>query len=461
MEFTLPTIQSATWSSVLDDIRASIGEQRHSLWFSNVHPIDFTDNTVTLGVPNLFVRDWVSSRFSKAIRDAFANHLSSPVKITYTIDPTLFRKHREEQLDVEAEIVEAAARPAPPRRRAIKSDDQIRADFTLDRYIVGGCNKLAHACATEIIDGDCQHLHPLFIHSHSGSGKTHLLQAMWHEIRRMDDGRNVAYLSAESFTNQFVYAMRNHRLDSFRHKYRSADILMIDDVHFVNNKRGFQEELLHTFDAIASHGCILVCASDVHPKMLTEVREGLTNRFASGMVVKMKAPSLATRTSIIRAKARELGQNMPETAVRHIAESHDGSIRDLIGALTMVVAYASLTNEPLTLALAKHALAGSKTSRAGKTGLKAIEKTVGEHFNMDPTDWRGSSLTRAVRFPRQVCMYVARECSEFSCREIAKHFNAANHSSVIFATKRVRERMHESQAVADQVEAIIQTMRLS
>ena len=222
----------------------------------------------------------------------------------------------------------------------------------------------------EILDSSSNRLNPLFIHSLSGLGKTHLLQAMLHEVRRRDDGRTAEYLSAETFTNQFIYAMRNNRLDAFRHRYRNVDILLIDDVHFLGNKSRLQEELLHTFDALHTGNRQFVLASDVHPKMLSKIKQNLVNRFASGMVVRMAPPDFSTRVAIMKIKLQQQARRLPEDVVRYVARGFEGSVRDLTGATTLILAYAGLTGEKIDVNLARTALTASAPRDGGAFGAR-------------------------------------------------------------------------------------------
>lgn len=411
---------------------------------------------VVLGVPNLFVQDWVSKHFTATIRDSLATHTDAAPDIRFVIAPKLFQESRRRELETGAEIVQAAAER---NDREPQPNGHIRSDYTLDRFVVGPFNKLAHACAMEIIESRTNHLHPLFVHSRSGLGKTHLLQAIWHEIRRRNDGRTAVYVSAEAFTNQFVYAMKARRLDGFRHRYRQADILLLDDVHFLRRKAGLQEELLHTYDALENRKCQLVLASDVHPKMLAQVRQSLVNRFASGMVVRISNPDTTARLAILQAKAAALRQHFPGTVLRHVAKNFDGNVRELTGVLTAILAYAGLTNERISLPLARKTLARLSPGKPSISGLPQIEEIVARHFDVNPAAWRGSRLPRTLRFPRHVCMYLSRKHSSASCREIAEHFGLANHSTVVFSVKRVEAEMKKDRRLADLVGQIAEEIR--
>ena len=460
----MPSLKADTWPAVLDDIKEQVGEQRFSLWFCNLRPIRTSGDTITLGVPNLFVQEWLENHFLDVLRQSLANHLGKAPQVKFLIDPKLFQESRARALEADADIVAAAA---SVRRRKKSSagpsdayDTPIRPNFTLENFIVGANNKLAYACAREILESTANNLHPLFIHSLSGLGKTHLLQAIWHEMRKRDDGRKVEYISAEAFTNQFIYAIRNHRLDAFRHRYRNADVLMIDDVHFLHNKNRPQEELLHTYDALDARNKQLVLASDVHPKMLTQIKQSLTSRFASGMVVRIGQPDFSTRVAILKAKLYQQRRRVPNDVLRYVSRGFDGSVRELSGALTAVLAYASLTGGKIDIALARTALSRlGQPAMKNASGMDAIEFVVARHYGMKPADWHGRRQTRTTRLPRQVCMYLARKCAPLSCREIAEHFGSKNHSIVVFAAKRIEEAMKKDANLKEFISAMMEEIK--
>ena len=452
----MPSLKADAWASVLDELKSSVGERRFTLWFSNVRPIKLEGDSLTLGVPNLFVREWLDTHFHDVLRQALAQSLGKAPTIEFRIDPELFRESRKRGLETKAELIEAHAASATKARHA---DGHIRPDFTLKNFVLGSFNKLAYACAMEILESESNQLHPLFVHSRSGLGKSHLLQAIWHEIRQRENTRGAVYVSAEALTNQFIYAMRNHRLDGFRHRYRNAELLMVDDVHFLSRKSGLQEELLHTFDALESRKRQIILASDVHPKMLMQVKQGLVNRFASGMIVKIGRPDFAARVAILKSKIQQQRRRFPEDVVKYIARGFEGSIRELIGAVTSVIAYSSLTGEKVDIPLVKKALARVGPPLEGRSGLDVIERIVAKHYGTKPATWHGRHLTRTTRFPRQVCMYLARKCSGLSCREVAQHFGSAHHSTAVFAVKSIEEEMNKDPHLSELVAAMMEEIR--
>jgi len=453
----LPSLKTDAWSQILDDIRGTVGDQRFSLWFRNVRPIELEGDAIRLGVPNLFVQEWLENNFLDLLRQAIACQFGKAPQVGFVIDPELFRAARAKELDEGAQIV---VEGAAAEKKDAAGKTRIRPDFTIENFVVGPCNKLAHACAQQILESPSRNLHPLFVHSLSGLGKTHLLQAVWHGFQARGDGRKAEYVTAETFTNQYVYAIRNHRLDAFRHRYRKADVLLIDDVHFLNSKKGAQEEFLHTYDALDARSRQLVLASDVHPKMLMQIRTNLTNRFASGMVVQMGRPDFSTRVAILKAKLRQQRRRLPEEVLRYVARGFEGSIRELTGAITSVLAYAGLTGEKIDISLARTALSElGQVPRAGASGLDTVERVVAAHYGVKPSSLRARRKTRATRLPRQVCMYLARQCTTMSCREIAEHFGSSNHSTVVFARKRIEEARRKDARLAELIASMAEQIR--
>ena len=440
------------WESVLEDIKENVGEPRFSLWFSNVRPLCLEGDVVTLGVPNLFVQEWLDTHFHDVLRQSFARSIGKAPTVKFRIDPKLFRESRKRALATKSQLMKEGSKSAP-------DNDRIRPDFTLKNFVVGSCNKLAHACMIEILEARSSTMRPLFIHSRSGLGKSHLLQAIWRELT--DNGKNssAVYVSAEAFTNEFLYAMRSNRLDGFRHRYRNADTLIIDDVHFFSRKTGLQTELLHTFDVLANRKREIILASDVHPKMLMQVKQGLVNRFASGMIVNVGQPDYTTRIAILKSKLQQQQRRFPTEVVKYIARGFEGSVRELIGALTSVVAYSSLTGEKVSIALARQALERVGTPLKGPSGLDVIERVVSQHYGVKVSAWHGKRLTRTARFPRQVCMYMARKCSDLSCREIARYFGSQYHSTVVFAVKRIEVEMKKDGNLSEFIAAITEEVR--
>lgn len=434
----MASIQTDTWYRVLEKVRKRIGSQRFELWFKHTEVVSVDHEVIEVGAPNHFVAEWLQTHFAPTVAEILKEESGDVLRVRFKVSPQLYQQACRNQLADSANIVaEASARAS-----GLNQPPHPRSDYRLDNFVVGPGSRLAYACAMEVATHFQSRYNPLFFHSECGLGKTHLLHGVWNAIRERNDGAAVEYISSEVFTNEFVYAMNNRRLDAFRDKYRSADVLLIDDVNFFNGKNKLQEELLHTFDALHQHGRQIVLACDTHPKKLTAFRNNLINRFVSGMVVCIDSPDAATRLRILELKAENLRCRVPDEVLQFIAKESRGSVRDLEGALNIVVAYAGLCNRPADVPMARDALRHSLAGEEKKTaGIAGIEKVVAEHFAITPATLHSGKRTRTVTAPRQVCMYFARRLTHLSCADIAAHFGQKHHTSVLFADKRVQKRM--------------------
>ena len=424
------------WAGALEKLKQKIGSQRFELWFKHTELIRISRDVVEVGAPNLFVAEWLQTHFSPLVADILKGDLGAEPAVRFKTSPRLFREACRRQLADSAEIVADAS----ARQAGTDQAPRPRSDMTLVSFVVGPGSRLAHACALEMVSLAHSRYNPLFLHSDCGLGKTHLLNGIWNGIRNHNDGRKAEYLSAEVFTNEFVYAMNNHRLDAFRERYRNTDVLLIDDVNFFNGKNGLQEELLHTFDALHRRRRQIVLASDTHPRKMSSFRRNLVSRFVSGMVVCIEPPDADTRFRILVAKASKLGCRISGEVLTCIAQRVAGSVRDLEGALTGVVAYSRLCNRPPDLEMVREAMQSLRVEANRALSVKAIEKVVAEVFGVSKAALHSPSRARKVSVPRQVCMSLAHRYTQLSCAEIAAHFGKKHHTSVGFAEKRVPER---------------------
>jgi chromosomal replication initiator protein len=330
----------------------------------------------------------------------------------------------------------------------------VRPEFRLDNFVVGPCNQLAFAAVKDVIASARPAFNPLFLHGPIGVGKTHLLHGIYNEVREAKPDLNVRYASAERFTNQYVYALKNHRLDSFRHMYRDADMLLIDDVQFFSNKMGFQEEFLHTFNSIAGRNHCVVMASDSHPHDLAKIHDGLASRFVAGMVARLEPPQYSTRLAILKAKAASFKKEIDEEVFKLIANLCQGNVRDLEGALTTVIACAGLSGIKVDLALAKEALHRVRTPRVGPITLESVEGLVLQEFGLMRESLQARKRVRSVSLPRQICMYLARKWTGVSAQEIGAYFGGRNHTTVLFATKKIEKALKADEQVAYRIHRI-------
>lgn len=455
-------------NDILEQVQLQVGATSFNVWFKDATHIDVEDGQLTVGVPNLFVCDYMESRFAGILTGIAREKLGSDVAVRFQIDARLFQQRRRAELGQSEEFLEAEAGPVAPKPRpeqpnvatAAAADSPNEApELTLDRFVVGDCNRMAYAAALEVAGRPGKAFNPLFIHGACGLGKTHLLQGIAHAVRRQHRGARVLYVTAEQFTNRYIMAVKTRSLDAFRHRFRNLDLLVIDDIHFLANKEATQEEFLHTFNTFDLGKRQVVMASDCHPKMLSCIQETLISRFVAGMVAEMSRPDRRTRVEILRRKAQRMGAAIADDVLTFVAMHVAGSVRELEGSLIRVIAYASLDKQPVTLSLAQEALAESISAGQKRISLTAILDVVCQFFGAAKADVLGRRRTRTVTLPRQLAMYVARRLVHLSFPEIGRLMGDKNHSTVIAACKRVDKMVGANELVTWHDGSVTRQMR--
>ena len=425
-------------------IAQKVGQQRYKIWFKNSTRLAIEDNYIKVGVPNLFIGGWIENHFSEQVQTAVKEVTGQVMKPIFTIDPELFGSQRRTQLDSQADSVARVANPSTRQRRQQPRNHE-RLRLELKNFVVGPANQLAYNAASTVVSEPGTQFNPLFIHGPCGLGKTHLLQGICNAIRQARPELNWTYVSGEDFTNQFILALKMGKLDSFRQRFRRTDLLVIDDVHFLASKKATQEEFLHTFNAIDTVGKQVVMASDAHPKMIGQLSESLVSRFISGMVVKIEAPDFDTRCAILRQRAVDMKKQIPDSVIEYIADNLRANVRELEGALLKVVAYASLSQAPINLAMANEALADHITRTDPIVHLSDIEASVTTFFGVTPADVHSSRKTRTISLARSVAMYLARKHTSMSFPEIGRFMGNKNHATVILACRKINELIKNGQ----------------
>ena len=431
---------------VTDRIRQRIAElvgtQRYKVWFKNSTRLTCSSGFLKVGVPNHFIGGWIENHFADAIASAANNVLGHEAQISYAIDPDLFRQLRKSELNSQADFIEKNAGRAVRRSSAggFEADRRPRRlRGRLEDFVIGAPNRLAHTVAMEVVEHPTVQSTPVFFHGGCGVGKTHLLHGIANALADRDAGVRCRYVTGEEFTNEFLGALRQRTVDAFRHRYRSLDVLIVDDVHFIANKKATQEQFLHTFNTIDSAALRIVLASDAHPKMISDFSESLVNRMIAGMVVRIDRPDLETRCEILRRKAAAMHQGVPETVVQYIADKVKTNVRELEGCLIKLVAFASLLKSPITPALARQALEDHLAKTRKIITVGDIELTVATFFGLTPADLHSSRKSRTIALARNVAMLIARERTDLSFPEIARLMGNKNHTTVLLACRRMRK----------------------
>ena len=465
---------------ILEGVRRRISSHQFDTWFGRVALSSLSETDLVLAVPNAFHQEWMGKEFKGAVHRAAMEALGRPIDVRFTVDPSL--RAIQPVKPPEPSAVEIAStviapdrtlgpdrggpdrggldRPRPAASSAATSAKSAprspslpmpaRADdlagpfpivldprYTFENFILGPSNQIAYASARAVADNPSRSTNPLFIYGSVGLGKTHLLQAVCHELLRRHPDFRIVYLSCEVFTNQFVYALQCNRLDAFRERYRKADMLVVDDIHFLAGKERTQEEFFHTFNALHQHGRQVVLSSDAPPSDIPTLEERLVSRFRWGLVERLERPETETRMAILRHKADAVGLALPGDVVEYITANVRDNVREIEGALASVRTRSELERRPVDLALAKSALEATLARERPIVGLDRIVEIIGTHFGVKAGDLKSSKRTKSVSFPRQVVMHTARRVTTLSLEEIGDYFGGRDHTTVLYAVQKV------------------------
>lgn len=336
---------------------------------------------------------------------------------------------------------EPAAASQPPTAQARLDFDaaeaQLNPRYTFDRFIVGSSNQFAHAAAVAVAEQPSKSYNPLFLYGGVGLGKTHLMQAIGHELKRRNPSLRLIYISAEKFTNEVIASIRFERMASFRDRFRTMDVLMVDDIQFIARAERTQEEFFHTFNALYDQQKQIVISSDCPPKEISAIEERLRSRFEWGLIADIQMPDLETKIAILQKKAESEQVRLPEDVAEFIARSIKSNIRELEGALIRLMAYASLTGAPFNLSTAQQVLKNIIEIQEKKISIEQIQKRVGEHFGLRAQDLKVRSNSKTIAFPRQVAMFLVKQLTSASLPEIGKQFGGKHHTTVLHSINKI------------------------
>lgn len=436
------------WPIILEKIRNQIGRERFNLWFKNVNISNYKDNYVNIVVPNPFVKEWFEENFSSILKENIKGSISEDIDINFSVseEGTAKLNNTQSKEDVghaQAEIKDLHCTSLPrPAERAL----------TLVDFVVGDCNRLAYASALELIKPDSHSFNVLFIHGAVGVGKTHLLQGIHNKVKEEKNGVDAKYLTAESWTNDFIYSLQKGKLEGFRHKYRNTDILLIDDVHFFSNKQAVQEELIHTFNTLHVSSKRFVFASDSHPRFINKLKESLASRFMGGIVTRIECPDFNTAYLILVSKLKKLNKEVSQDVMEYIAEKFKNNVRELEGAITTVLAVANINKKKIDISLTKEALEGDISPKNRLITIRDIEEIVSKYFNITLAELHSSRRTSAVSFPRQIAMYLATLLTNLSRQQIGDHLGGKRHTSVIHAVKNIKAKIGRDKKIQCMIE---------
>ncbi|MBI2334027.1 MAG: chromosomal replication initiator protein DnaA [Chloroflexi bacterium] len=416
------------WQTVLAQLQMDMPRASFDTWVRDTRPVGYENGMLTVGVRNAYARDWLDSRLATTVNKLLIDILNSKVSVKFIVSQS---EEIASSSDPEPAPASIEITPPGPKPRHVTLNPR----YTFDTYVVGSGNRLAHAACQAVAEKPARAYNPLFLYGGVGLGKTHLLHAIGNACHT--SGLNVLYVSSEEFTNDLIAAIRTHTTQAFREKYRSADVLLIDDIQFIAGKESTQEEFFHTFNTLHGQDKQIIVSSDRPPKSLVTLEERLRSRFEWGLTADIQAPDLETRLAILRSKAERTGRQISDEILESVAKRVDSNIRELEGALNRIIAYADLSGSSLTPNLVEVALADLVPSR-GDIEPVAIVSEVADYFKLTVEKLLGRDRTKEVAHPRQIAMYLLREEAKISYPQIGEVLGGRDHSTVMSAIEKIK-----------------------
>src|SRR4051794_488382 len=439
----------AVWTRAIADLSDDVLPAQQRAWMRLTKPLALVQDTAVLATPNDFAREVLDTKLRPLIVAALSRQLGRDVRVAVTVEPDTSEDDVEPDEPPAAEV--AAPTPLPTASRVLEPA-RLNPKYQFETFVIGSSNRFAHAAAVAVAEAPAKAYNPLFIYGESGLGKTHLLHAIGHYTQQMFSGHRVRYVSSEEFTNDFINSIRDGRGETFRKRYREIDVLLVDDIQFLENKEQTQEEFFHTFNTLHNANKQIVISSDRPPKQLVTLEDRLRNRFEWGLLTDVQPPELETRIAILRKKAAQERLDAPPEVLEFIAGKIASNIRELEGALIRVTAFASLNRQNVDLALAEVVLKDLIADAAGPEITSAtIMAQTAAYFGITIEDLCGSSRSRVLVTARQIAMYLCRELTDLSLPKIGQQFGGRDHTTVMHADRKIRSLMAERRSVYNQV----------
>ena len=433
------------WQSVLGQLQMEMTRASFDTWVRDTRPVSYEHGVLTVGVRNAYARDWLESRLASTVSRLLIGILNSNVAVDFIVSQSEERTASSTDPEPDAASNEQASLEARPRSTSLNPR------YTFDTYVVGAGNRLAHAACQAVAEKPARAYNPLFLYGGVGLGKTHLLHAIGNACHAR--GLHVLYVSSEEFTNDMINAIRSQNTAAFRDKYRTIDVLLIDDIQFIAGKESTQEEFFHTFNTLHGNGKQIVMTSDRPPKSMITLEERLRSRFEWGLIADIQPPDLETRTAILRDKAEHMAAGVPSEVIDFIARQVQSNIRELEGALNRVIAYARLRGNTLTVEIAGAALA-DLMSRPSTMTISDILSTVANYYSISMDDLLGRGRNKELVHPRQVAMYLAREELQTTLPQIGEALGGRDHTTVMYSVDKITQTIDSDDSLRREVLAI-------
>lgn len=434
------------WAKVLQQLEKKLNKHSFETWLKSLKPLGCFENTVIIEVPNHFSRGWLSDRYAPLIKNAFQEILNEDFGVQFLLSSEINDTHHS------------------AKNKTSKTEDasliNLNRRYAFDTFVVGNSNRFAHAACRAVAESPAKAYNPLFIYGGVGLGKTHLLHAIGQYVLEHSNKMKVTYVTSEKFTNELINSIRDDRTVSFRNKYRSMDILLIDDIQFLAGKERTQEEFFHTFNALYEANKQIIISSDRPPKEIPTLEDRLRSRFEWGLITDIQPPDLETRIAILRKKAQLESLTVPDETIVYIANKILSNIRELEGALIRIIAYASLNglssskiNPEMAMEVLKDMFPANKPRQVT---IELIQEIVAGYYNIRLDDFKAKKRTRSVAYPRQIAMYISRELTDSSLPKIGEAFGGRDHTTVIHAYEKINNELQNNIHLQDTIKELME-----
>ena len=445
------------WKNTLEDIKNKINLPTYKAWFEHITPLSLKKNCLTVSVGSSFAKEWLESRYSNLLSDSIKKVINGSCKIKIVATPDSLESTERYYDEYIGESIESSDFP----NKKIKNST-FNTKYTFDTFIVGNSNRFACTASLAVSEKPGKTYNPLFIYGGVGLGKTHLLHAIGQYTLQLHPNKTVKYVSAERFLNDFINALRYKNIFAFKESYRNNDVLLVDDIHFLEDKEASQEEFFHTFNALHDTNRQIVLSSDRSPKNIATLEERLRSRFEWGLVTDITPPDLETRLAILKKYSEREKISVSDDILNLIAENITSNIRELEGSLTRVVAFASLTKSKPDLTIAKNILKDIlPDDNEHKTSIQTIIKEVSKYFSIPINDILSAKRNKFISHARHLAMYLSRELTSSSLPRIGKSFGDRDHSTVIYAISKISDLIKTDRNVYMQIQEITNKIKTS
>jgi chromosomal replication initiator protein len=440
---------SNLWDQVLSRIETKVNRHSYYTWFKPTSFVADRGTSLHIRVPNSLFRDWLNKHYSAVLSEALAEvHRPGCEVLFITDDATPVEEMPPPEPLPEPEVPQRAAEPGALAPR-----------YSFDTFIVGPSNQFAHAACRAVAEAPSRSYNPLFIYGGVGLGKTHLMHAIGHYVLNHQRGLTLTYISSERFMNEMINAVRYDRILEFRERYRSVDVLLVDDIQFIAGKEGTQNEFFHTFNALYDSQKQIVISSDCPPHEITSLEERLRSRFEWGLIADIQPPDLETKIAILKKKAESEGIPLPDNVAMYIAGKIKSNIRELEGSLIRLIAYASLTGREISLGLAQDVLRNILQHDDKAVTIEVIQKFVADYYQLKLGDLKSRNNSKSIAMPRQIAMYLCKGLTSASLPEIGRSFGGKHHSTVIHSVRKIEDLRQRDGNFNNLIHSFLETFR--